>query len=99
MTEIYQQWMTKGTGPGVRCFNFVKLSRYGICRTASSRYDWGFCSRSCTVGTSFKKGEGMTVGEVELEMAVFKYYDDAGLFAAWIDKWRGLFGEDKSKTT
>ena len=41
----------------------------------------------------------MTVGEVELEMAVFKYYDDAGLFAAWIDKWRGLFGEDKSKTT
>ena len=78
MVEIFEEWKTKGRGPGVRCFNFKKLSRYGLCRTASQIYTWGFCSRSCSVNTKFGLGKSITRGEFGLEMADFKYYDDPG---------------------
>ena len=57
-------------------------------------------TRSCSVNVDFKLGESMTGSEVGLEMAEFKYYDDPGLFAAWLGtKLQKLGGEDNSKTT
>ena len=102
LAEISEQWATKGTGPGVRCFNFAKLSRYGICKTASTKYSWGFCSRSCSVGKNFGFVEDITRDEVGLEMAEFKYYDDPAALKGWLGEKLSAIpkvrdGDDNSK--
>ena len=73
--KIFEEWTYKGTGPGVRCFNFKGLAANGICQTESTKYRWGFCSRSC-IFNDFDVKKGISPDEVELEMAEFKYYDD-----------------------
>ena len=94
-TQIFKQWTYEGSGPGVRCFNFRGLAANGICRTESTLYPWGFCSRSC-IFESYKLKTGIRPDEVDLDMAEFKYYDDPA--SSTLDSLR-LLGdrEDNSK--
>ena len=93
--KIFNEWTYKGTGPGVRCFNFKGLAANGICQTESNNYPWGFCSRSC-IFESYKLKTGIRPDEVDLDMAEFKYYDDPA--SSTLDSLR-LLGdrEDNSK--
>ena len=94
-TQIFKQWTYEGSGPGVRCFNFRGQAANGICRTESTLYPWGFCSRSC-IFESYKLKTGIRPDEVDLDMAEFKYYDDPA--SSTLDSLR-LLGdrEDNSK--
>ena len=73
--KIFKEWTHKGTGPGVRCFNFQGLAANGICQTESNKYRWGFCSRSC-IFEEYDLKKGIRPDEVDLDVAEFKYYDD-----------------------
>ena len=70
-----KDWLDNGIGPGTRCYNFKKLAENGICKTESTRYEWGFCSRSCAIETDSATG-GIERNVTRLEEGKFWYYDD-----------------------
>jgi len=70
-----KDWLDNGTGTGTRCYNFKKLAKNGICKTESTRYTWGFCSRSCTIG-SHSTTRDIEKNMIRLEEGNFWYYDD-----------------------
>ena len=77
--DVSKAWLDNGKGPGIGCYNYAKLSKHGICQTASEKYSWGFCSPSCSASSSLLTlNEGMTKNEVLLEMAEFRYYEETG---------------------
>ena len=94
-TQIFKQWTYEGSGPGVRCFNFRGLAANGICRTESTLYPWGFCSRSC-IFEHYKFEDGIRPDEVDLDMAEFKYYSDPD--SSTLDSLR-LMGDREDNST
>ena len=72
----YNEWVVKGKGPGIRCYDFQQLAANGICKTESIQYPWGFCSRSCAVPTSSAFHlDSLRNNMMELEAIEAKYYD------------------------
>ena len=70
-----KDWLDNGIGTGTRCYNFKKLAKNGICKTESTRYTWGFCSRSCAIG-SHSTTRDIERNMIRLEEGNFWYYDD-----------------------
>ena len=72
----YNEWVVKGKGPGIRCYDFQQLAANGICKTESIQYPWGFCGRSCAVPTSSAFHlDSLRNNMMELEAIEAKYYD------------------------